>query len=54
MSQTNGLQLAPPQYYEIARIGKFESLDNLFDHAVERSQIGCHLNMPVSLFILIL
>lgn len=47
LNQSNGLLLAPPQYYEIARIGKFESLENLFDHAVERSQIGCHLNMPV-------
>ncbi|KAF7991710.1 hypothetical protein HCN44_010511 [Aphidius gifuensis] len=47
LSQTNGLQIPPPQYYEIARIGKFESLDNLFDHAVERSHLGCHLNMAV-------
>ncbi|KOC66509.1 Nucleoside diphosphate-linked moiety X motif 19, mitochondrial [Habropoda laboriosa] len=41
------IALPPPQQYEIARIAKFESIDNLLDFAIERSKIGVLLNLPV-------
>ncbi|XP_012142752.1 acyl-coenzyme A diphosphatase NUDT19 isoform X1 [Megachile rotundata] len=39
--------LPPPQQYEIARIAKFESIDNLLDFAIDRSKMGVLLNLPV-------
>ncbi|XP_076624735.1 acyl-coenzyme A diphosphatase NUDT19 [Colletes latitarsis] len=44
---SSGIALPPPQQYEIARIAKFESIDNLLDFAIERSKMGVHLNLPV-------
>ena len=41
------ITLPPPQQYEIARIAKFESIDNLVDFAVDRSKMGVQLNLPV-------
>ncbi|CAK9812563.1 Acyl-coenzyme A diphosphatase NUDT19 [Anthophora plagiata] len=41
------IALPPPQQYEIARIAKFESIDNLLDFAIERSGMGVLLNLPV-------
>ncbi|XP_015120579.1 nucleoside diphosphate-linked moiety X motif 19-like isoform X2 [Diachasma alloeum] len=43
INPTATISLAPPQHYEIGRIAKFESIDNLLDFAVERSKIGSHL-----------
>lgn len=40
--------LLPPQQYEVARIAKFESIDNLLDFAIDRSKMGILLNLPVS------
>ncbi|XP_015428595.1 PREDICTED: nucleoside diphosphate-linked moiety X motif 19-like [Dufourea novaeangliae] len=39
--------LPPPQQYEIARIAKFESIDNLLDFANERTKLGVRMNLPV-------
>ncbi|XP_011297940.1 nucleoside diphosphate-linked moiety X motif 19, mitochondrial [Fopius arisanus] len=47
INPTAKVSLAPPQHYEIGRIAKFESIDNLLDFAVERSKIGCQLICPV-------
>ncbi|XP_029044493.1 acyl-coenzyme A diphosphatase NUDT19-like [Osmia bicornis bicornis] len=44
---SSGILLPPPQQYEIARIAKFESIDNLLDFAIDRSKIGVLLNLPV-------
>ncbi|XP_054003130.1 acyl-coenzyme A diphosphatase NUDT19-like isoform X1 [Hylaeus anthracinus] len=44
---SSGIVLPPPQQYEIARIAKFESIDNLLDFAIDRSKIGVRLNLPV-------
>lgn len=44
---TPKIAFPPPQQYEIARIAKFESIDNLLDFAIDRSKIGVLLNMPV-------
>lgn len=41
------ITLPPPQQYEIARIAKFESIDNLLDFAIDRSKLGVQLNLPV-------
>lgn len=41
--------LPPPQQYEIARLAKFESIDNLLDFAVERSKMGVLLNLPIKI-----
>lgn len=43
------VHLMPPQQYELARLAKFESLDNLLEFAMDRSKIGVQLNFPVSL-----
>ncbi|XP_043486729.1 nucleoside diphosphate-linked moiety X motif 19-like [Polistes fuscatus] len=39
--------MAPPQYYEISRIAKFECLENLLDFAIERSKRGVELYLPI-------
>ncbi|CAL7950636.1 unnamed protein product [Xylocopa violacea] len=39
--------LPPPQQYEIRRIGKFESIDNLLSFAIDRTKTGVFLTMPV-------
>ncbi|XP_076240849.1 acyl-coenzyme A diphosphatase NUDT19 [Calliopsis andreniformis] len=44
---SSNLTLPPPQQYEIARIAKFESIDNLLDFAIDRSKKGVLLNLPV-------
>ncbi|XP_076285386.1 acyl-coenzyme A diphosphatase NUDT19 [Lasioglossum baleicum] len=44
---TEGITLPPPQQYEIARISKFESIDNLLDFAIDRTKRGVLQIMPV-------
>lgn len=44
---SSDILLPPPQQYEIARIAKFESIDNLLDFAIDRSKMGVLLNLPV-------
>ncbi|XP_017875243.1 nucleoside diphosphate-linked moiety X motif 19-like [Ceratina calcarata] len=41
--------LPPPQQYEIGRLAKFESIDNLLDFAIERSKKGVLLSLPVKI-----
>ena len=52
MNSAANYLLLPPQQYELARLARFECLDNLLMFAVERSQLGVQLNFPVSLLYL--
>ncbi|OAD61036.1 Nucleoside diphosphate-linked moiety X motif 19, mitochondrial, partial [Eufriesea mexicana] len=49
---SSNIALPPPQQYEIARIAKFESIDNLLDFAIDRSKMGVLLNLPVKVELL--
>ncbi|XP_033330288.2 acyl-coenzyme A diphosphatase NUDT19 isoform X1 [Megalopta genalis] len=46
-----GFALAPPQQYEIARIAKFESIDNLLDFAIDRTKRGVLQTLPVKILL---
>ncbi|XP_051163983.1 acyl-coenzyme A diphosphatase NUDT19 isoform X2 [Leptopilina boulardi] len=52
INSTSSVLLMPPQQYELARLAKFESLDNLLEFAVDRSKMGVHLNFPVKVKLL--
>ncbi|KAG7189221.1 hypothetical protein KM043_008784 [Ampulex compressa] len=47
LDPTAKVKLPPPQQYEIGRIAKFESIDNLLDFAIERSKVGVQTVLPV-------
>ncbi|XP_076648261.1 acyl-coenzyme A diphosphatase NUDT19 isoform X2 [Halictus rubicundus] len=44
-----GINLPNPQQYEIARIAKFESIDNLFDFVIGRAKRGVSQVFPVKI-----
>ncbi|XP_031835962.1 acyl-coenzyme A diphosphatase NUDT19 isoform X2 [Nomia melanderi] len=47
LSSTSVNTVPPPQAYEITRIAKFESIDDLLDFAVDRTKKGVRLTFPI-------
>ncbi|XP_012522200.1 nucleoside diphosphate-linked moiety X motif 19-like [Monomorium pharaonis] len=48
---TMGITFPPPQQYEIARMTKVKSIDELLDIAVERNKEGSQLYLPISVYL---